>query len=94
MSAAPISNPKQIAERGEAIYRARYQEQFEREHAGKFVAIDVQTEQTYIAATPEDALADARTQAPHGIFHLIQVGHAGAFRVSYAQKSNVDWIFR
>ena len=94
MSAAPLSNPRQIAERGEAIYRDRYQQQYERDYPGKFVAIDVQTENAYIADTPEDALADAHTQAPQGIFHLIQVGHAGAFRVSYAKSSHVDWVFR
>jgi len=89
-----MSNPRQIAERGEAIYAARYKEQYERDHAGQFVAIDVQTEQAYISATPEGALAAARAQAPLGIFHLIQVGHAGAFRVSYFQNSDVDWVFR
>ena len=80
MSTAPLSNPKQIAERGEAIYRDRYQQQYERDHPGKFVAIDVRTENAYSADTPEDALADAHKQAPQGLFHLIQVGHAGAFR--------------
>jgi hypothetical protein len=56
-----------------------------------FVAINVLTGDAYIAATPEDALDTGHKAAPSGIFHLIQVGHAGAFRVSCAQSSNVDW---
>jgi hypothetical protein len=94
VSALPISNPKQIAERGEAIYAAHFREEYERNHPGQFVAIDIQTEQAYLAGTPEDALETARKAAPHGIFHLIQVGQAGAFRVSYSQSTALDWIFQ
>jgi hypothetical protein len=92
----PISNPKAAAELGEKIYQERYKEAYEREHPGMFVAINVLTGDAYVSATPEDALDDAHRAAPNGVFHLIQVGHAGAFRVSYAQSQspNVDWIFR
>ncbi len=94
MSTSPISNPKAAADLGEKIYQERYKDAYEREHAGKFVAINVQNADTYIADTPEDALDRAYAESPAGLFHLIQVGHAGAFRVSYSQGSSVDWIFR
>ncbi|WP_263379701.1 hypothetical protein [Granulicella paludicola] len=94
MTQSPISNPKAAAELGEKIYREQYKSAFEIEHAGKFVAINVLTGDPYIADTPESALDTAYATAPSGVFHLIQVGHAGAFRVSYTQSSNVDWIFR
>jgi len=90
----PLSNPKAIAELGEKIYREQYQEQYEREHSGKFVAIDVSTQKAYIADTPEEVLEAARQDAPEGIFHLIQVGFPGAFRVSYTNHADMDWIFR
>jgi hypothetical protein len=94
VSTSPISNPKVAAELGEKIYKERYQDAFEREHAGQFVAINVLTGDPYISATPEGALDTAYAAAPSGMFHLIQVGHAGAFRVSYTQSPAVDWIFR
>jgi hypothetical protein len=94
VTTSPISNPKAAAELGEKIYRERFKDAFEREHTGKFVAINVLTEDPYISDTPEGALDTAYATAPAGIFHLIQVGHAGAFRVSYTQSSNLDWIFR
>ena len=97
MSTNPISNPKVAAELGEKIYRERYKDEYERDHAGKFVAINVLNQETYIGATPEEVLDRAHTSAPTGIFHLIQVGHAGAFRVSYSshnQNQTLDWIFR
>jgi len=88
-----ISNPKQIAEKGEEIYK-RYQTAYEKEHAGKFVAIDVKTEKLYVADTAVEALQNARADAPLGLFHLIKVGAAGAFRVSYTANDSVDWLFR
>jgi len=97
VSTSPISNPKVAAELGEKIYRERYKDAYEREHPGKFVAINVLTEDPYISETPEGALDGAYKAAPNGIFHLIQVGHVGAFRVSYTQShqgSAMDWIFR
>jgi hypothetical protein len=94
VSTSPVSNPKVAAELGEKIYLERYKDAFEREHAGKFVAINVLTEDPYISDTPEGALDLAYTSAPTGIFHLIQVGHVGAFRVSYSQSSTVDWVFQ
>ncbi len=94
MSTSPISNPTAAAELGEKIYRDRYKADYEGKHAGKFVAINVLTEDAYLADTPEDALERAYTAAPTGIFHLIQVGHAGAFRVSYVRSSGVDWVLR
>lgn len=94
MSASPISNPKAAADLGEKIYRDRYKEQYEREHPGMFVAINVLTEAAFLSPTPEGALDSAYAAAPDGIFHLIQVGQAGAFRVSHSQSSSMDWVFR
>lgn len=94
MSASPISNPKIAADLGEKIYHDRYKQVYEQEHPGKFVAINVLTQDTYLSDTPEGALDLAYKTAPGGVFHLIQVGHAGAFRVSYTKISSLDWIFR
>ena len=78
-----LSNLEEIARRGERIYQDRYKERFEREHPKKFAAVDVATESAYIGETPEEALDKATTDAPEGIFHLIQVGLPAAFRTSH-----------
>ncbi|MEN6560677.1 MAG: hypothetical protein ABFD52_07875 [Acidobacteriota bacterium] len=88
------SDPRAIAECGEAIYLKKYKDAYEIEHMGKFVAIDVLTEKTYIADSPLEALTHARQDAPLGIFHLIRVGATGAFRVSHAINDATDWLFR
>ena len=89
-----LSNPKEIAEAGEKIYADRYKNQYEREHPAKFVAIDITTEEAYIAHNPEDVLEAARGASPHGVFHLIQVGSSSAFRVSYTLHDDLAWLFQ
>jgi hypothetical protein len=88
------SNPAALAEAGEKIYNEKYRAQYEAEHAGKFVAINVRTGHATIGGTPENALEEAKKIDPSGIFHLIKVGSAGAFRVSYTQHADNDWLYR
>ena len=85
-----LSNPEAMAQRGEELYQEKYREKYEPEHSDEFLAIDVTTGQVYLAATSEEALKKARDESPTGLFHLIQIGHSGAFRVSYtAPKPHV-----
>ena len=94
MSTIPLSNPRAIAKLGEKIYRERYKEEYERNHQGKFVAIDTTTGKAYLADALEVALQSAREDSPTGVFHLIQVGFAGAIRVSHITDAALDWIFQ
>lgn len=89
-----ISNPREAAERGEKIYHDKYKSAFEAEHYGKYVAIDIATEEAHVADSPEDAIELARETNPKGIFHLVKVGSTGAFRVSYTSNANMDWLFQ
>lgn len=93
MSPIDLSNPKAIADRGEAIYLKKYKDAYEAEKLGKFVAIDVVSEHAYVGDSPDEALELARKEAPKGLFHLIKVGSPGAFRVSYTSDAKLDWVF-
>ena len=85
MTPAPApANPKAIAKLGEDIYKQRYQAQYEASHAGMFAAINIRTEEATLADAPDEALLAARAADPQGMFHLIRVGFAGAFRIRYA----------
>jgi hypothetical protein len=88
------SNPQAIADQGERIYTERYKAQFEAEHLGKFVAIDIKTGHATLGNTSDEALENAKKTNPTGLFHLIRVGSPGAFRVSYASNGNNDWLYR
>ena len=62
-------------------------------HAGHFMVVDVQSGHHYIAEFSEDAFRLARSEAPHGIFHLIRIGAPSAFKVSLSggHESNWSW---
>ncbi len=88
-----FTKPQEIAEAGERIYLTQYKENFERQYSGHFVAIDVLSEKAYVGEFPEQALEKARTDAPSGLFHLIKIGSAGAFRVTFASHADSNWAF-
>ena len=76
-------SPEAIAERGEAIYRNKFKEEYEKSHAGKFVAIEIDSEEAFLGSTPEEAIAAAQRARDGGLFHLIRVGSPGVYRVGY-----------
>lgn len=92
--AAITFNPKAIAEAGEDIYRRKYKTEWESKYLGDFVVIDVAGEQAFRGETPEAAYEAARKRSAKGPFHLIKIGEAGAFRVSYCSDGDLDRLFR
>ena len=89
-----ISDPKVIAEAGEKIYNERYRTQYEAEHRGKFVAINVKNGHATLGESSEETLEAAKKTNPDGLFHLIKVGSPGAFRVSYTLNGDNNWLHR
>jgi len=90
-----LSNPKAVAEQGESIYQEKYRKEFERLYPGKFVAIDTTNGQAYVSDTAEGAIKKGQERTPQGVFHLIRVGQAGAFRVStFTYRGQPNWFPR
>jgi len=89
-----FANPQEIADAGQKIYDTKFRANYESKYAGQFVAIDVTSEQAFVAQQPEEAFKQAQEASPKGIFHLIKVGSSGAFRVSYNSHASSDWLFR
>jgi hypothetical protein len=81
-----LNDPRAISEAGERIYNQRYKQDFEANHPGEFVAIDVIGESATLGNTASETLMKAKAQHPTGVFHLIRVGHAGAFEVGTAYR--------
>jgi hypothetical protein len=88
-------NPKQLAEKGEAIYRQKYKDEYERLYPGKFVAIDLASQKAFVADTPEAAVELLQKEIPGSFFHLIKVGSPGVFKVGYSVHNDErDWLFQ
>jgi hypothetical protein len=83
---ANLTNPKAISDAGEKIYSRRYKTEYEQNHSGEFVAIDITNESATLGATAGETLASARAGNRKGLFHLIRIGHPGAFEVGFAHR--------
>lgn len=91
---APLNNPKAIAEAGERIYQEKFRTKMEASNTGKFLAINVVAETASLGDTPEQAFEAARASDPGGVFHLVRIGYAGAFQMSYQYRHGAsDWLF-
>ena len=80
------NDPRAISEKGEEIYNSRYRTDYEEKYPGQFVAINIADESATLGRTGTEALLTARSEHPNGLFHLIRVGHAGAFEVGLAYR--------
>jgi hypothetical protein len=74
---------REIAERGKAIYREKWEEKLIQTSIGKFVAINIRTGDADVADTSEEAILSAERRDPQGYFHLIRIGHKAAFAAGW-----------
>ena len=92
----PFLSPSAMAETGQKIYDERYRAEMEVNQHGRYVAINVRTEDASVGETPEQALDEGRRRDPHGLFHLVRVGfpsvYSGSAMTSNAQTYK-EWIF-
>jgi hypothetical protein len=72
-------NALEIAEAGRRIYE-RHRIDLERRHQGHYVLIDVRTEKTFVAESPEAAYRQVVPEERDGPFYLIRIGERTAFR--------------
>ncbi len=93
MTGKQLTDPKEIAAAGRAIYAEKYKDHYEEAYPDQFVAINLRTERAYVAHHPEDALCQAKDDDPEGLFHLIKIGSTGAFKVSYTSLTPAGLSF-
>jgi hypothetical protein len=73
-----FADPTKLAEAGEKLYQERFKHEYEPDHKGEFIAIDVIRGVATLAKEPEEALGQAQAANPNGLFHLLRIGSAGA----------------
>lgn len=89
-----ILNPEIIAARGEKVYQEQLKDVLEKDHKGEFVAIEVESAKYFLGKSPEEALEKAKKEFPEKIFHLIRIGYAGVYKVSWSAGSkSYGWVF-
>lgn len=88
------ANPMRLREKGEEIYKQKYQAEYERLYPGRYVAIDISSEKAFVSDTPEEAIRKVQESNPDSFFHLIKVGSSGVLKVGYSVGDERDWLFQ
>ncbi len=79
--AKPKYSTNEMARRGEKVY-ARIKMQLEPRHAGKFVAIEVDSGDFFLDEDSTKALLKARRKHPQAIFYLARIGYRAAYKMT------------
>lgn len=73
-----------IAERARRIYDERLRTTLEAGHAGRFVAVEPESGEYFLADTFDGAVEAARAAHPSRLPHVMRVGHAAALHLGGA----------
>src|SRR6266851_4803495 len=67
---------QEIVEKGDGIYRAKYKRDCEQRYFGRYIAIDVETGDGFIAASAAAAIRSGQSAGkPGALFRLIRIGY-------------------
>lgn len=72
---------REIVERGQAIYESRIRPLVEREHAGKYLVLDIETGEYKIDADHIAASDRAAAKHPEGLLFAMRIGHRAGRRL-------------
>ncbi len=69
---------KELARRGQAVYEQELRALTESQYYGRFLAVEPDSKEFWIADTVEEACRLARAALPGKFFHLVRVGFPAA----------------
>ena len=70
-----------VAERAKRIYDERLRAALEAGHPGRFVAIEADSGEYFLADTLDAAVRAARARHPARLSHVVRVGHPAALHL-------------
>ena len=76
---------KSVIDRAKRIYASRLQEDLESRHMDRFVAIEPESGEYFLADTFDEAVESAQTKYPSRHSHTIRIGHRAAFHIGEVQ---------
>lgn len=76
---------KSVIDRAKALYAETLQKRLEAEHMNRFVAIEPESGDHFIADTFDAAVKAARNAYPTRISYTMKIGHRAAFHIGVMQ---------
>jgi hypothetical protein len=78
------SDTKEVIARARQIYASQLQVTLEAQHLDRFVAIEPESGEYFLADTFDEAVKAARAKFPSRLSHTIRIGHRAAFHLGGA----------
>ena len=75
---------RSVIDRAKRIYTERLQATLEADHRGRFVAIEPESGEHFLADTLDDAVRAARARHPDRLSYTVRVGHPAALHLGGA----------
>ena len=70
-----------VIDRARRIYAEHLQAVLEAQHRGRFVAIEPESGESFLADTFDEAVKSAWAKHPSRLSHAIRIGHRAAFHI-------------
>ena len=77
---------KSVIERAKAIYEQELRDSLENAHRDRFVAIEPESGDHFLADTFDAAVKAARSKYPSRLSHTIRIGHRAAFSLGLMEQ--------
>jgi len=77
---------KTVIKRAKTIYEQELRDGLEAEHSDRFVAIEPESAEHFLADTFDAAVKAARSKYPSRLSHTIQIGHQAAFHIGLMER--------
>jgi hypothetical protein len=76
-----------VAERARRLYDERFKQTLEKSSFGKFIAIEVDSEEYFLGSTPIQAINNAQKKYSTKSFHVIKIGYDAALLMKLGRFS-------
>ncbi|MDA1141390.1 MAG: hypothetical protein O3B01_22745 [Planctomycetota bacterium] len=77
---------KNVVEQSKTIYELQLRDSLEAEHRDRYVAIEPESGDFFLADTFDAAVKAARSKYPSRLSHTIRIGHRGAFSIGLMKQ--------
>ncbi len=78
------TDTRSVIDRAKRLYAERLQAALEADHRGRFVAVEPESGDHFLADSFDEAVRAARTVYPSRLSHVMRVGHAAALHLGGA----------
>ena len=75
------ADTKRVIDRAKRIYSEQLQQRLEPQHLDRYVAIEPESGEYFLADTFDEAVKSARAKYPSRLSHTIWIGHRAAFHL-------------